>query len=403
MQEKLRETAVRLVKKTGLRHEHLDIPSYYLPFLFFDGGAAQAPVQCDFEITYRCNMFCDMCPQVAHRKAYLDGGQIRHPHTGQRRDELSTEELKTALSQLAAAGTRVVQFTGGEAFLRKDLCEILAHAKARGLEVTLISNGSLITPEIAAHLVQIGVDAITFSLDGPADLHNAIRHLPDGFARLATAVRLIRAEQAQQASQRPRLSVSAVVQNQNQFQLADIVDTAQSIGVGNVNFNFPFFTTPELEAATEACLGPTLTRGAKPEQQSALSAHLGLDAANVIRQLHEAQRRAAAHGMTTKLSPGLQDHEIPPYLSDPDYSVVQRCFYPWRTLRVNAWGDVYPCSIDTVLGNIREQDIISLWNGPRFRHFRRLLKQHGRFPQCSKCCVLTNRLWDRLPVGTTKS
>ena len=123
----------------------------------------------------------------------------------------------------------------------------------------------------------------------------------------------------------------------------------------------------------------------------------------VVRQLAEARRRAEFHGMAANVSPNLEDAEVSSYLADPTFSVVQRCFYPWKTMRVNAWGEVYPCSIDVRLGNILEQDIVELWRGADFRHFRRLLKLHGRFPQCAKCCVLTNRLWDRLPVGARRS
>jgi len=397
MWNKTRRILTNLVKKTGLRHDHVIVPTYYLPYVFLDGLAANAPTQCDFEVTYRCNMYCDMCPQVSHREHHLDGGQIRHPLSGAFQSELSTEELKDAISDLANGGTKIVQFTGGEAFLRKDLCNILEHAKHCGLHVALITNGSLITPDIATRLVRIGVDAITFSLDGPKDLHNKIRHLADGFDRLCKGVRLIQSEKASQKKDRPRMSLSAVILQQNQDHLADIVDAAQQIGIENLNFNFPFYTTPELESATWEKLKSSFLKGAKPEEQSDLNGHHNLLHERVLSQLAEARKRAAAHGITLNTSPSLSDEEVPKHIEDPTFSVVHRCFYPWKTMRVNAWGDVYPCSIDVHLGNIREQGILSIWNGKKYREFRRTLKDNDLFPQCAKCCVLTNRTWNQLP------
>lgn len=393
----IRKTLVNTIKKTGLTYDHTIIPKYYLPYTFMDGLTAKAPSQCDFEVTFRCNMYCDMCPQVSHREHNLHGGQIRHPVTGAFQDELSTGEIKSALSDLANGGTQTVQFTGGEAFLRKDLCEIVEHAKKCGLNVVILTNGSLITNEIAARLVRTEVDAITFSIDGPKALHNKIRHLPDGFDKLCSSVKMIRQEMINQKKDRPLLSLATVIQQQNQDELADIVDVAHSIGVNNLNFNYPFYTTPELELATWEKLKSKFTKGAKPEEQSNLTEHHNLTHKQILAQLAETRKRATEWGISFKTSPNLLDDEIPDYIQNPGFSVVQKCFYPWRNMRVNAWGDVYPCSIDVHLGNIREQGILNIWNGNKYREFRRTLKSNGLFPQCAKCCVLTNRLWNKLP------
>ncbi|MEF8701613.1 MAG: radical SAM protein [Candidatus Accumulibacter sp. UW20] len=397
---RLKKSLASLIKQTGFRYEHVIIPKYYLPYVFLDGIAEKAPIQCDFEVTYRCNMYCDMCPQVSHREQHLHGGQIRRLAGGTYRSELSTKEIKSAISDLAEGGTKIVLFSGGEPFLRKDLCNILEHAKHLGLNVTIITNGSLITPSIAEHLVRIGVDAITFSLDGPKDLHNKIRNLANGFDSLGNSIRLLQSEKARQETERPYLSISSVIQQQNQGQLAEIVDTAQQLGVKNLNLNFPFYTTPELELATWEKLKPRFRQGAKPEEQSNLNGHRNLVPEAVLSQLADSRKRAALHGISINTSPQLEDREIPEYIEDPTFSVVHKCFYSWKTMRVNAWGDVYPCSIDVHLGNIREQGILDLWNGEPYREFRRTVKKNKLFSQCAKCCVLTNRIWNRLPVIT---
>jgi radical SAM protein with 4Fe4S-binding SPASM domain len=79
------------------------------------------------------------------------------------------------------------------------------------------------------------------------------------------------------------------------------------------------------------------------------------------------------------------------------HSYVETCFYPWKAARVNPYGDVYSCSIDVAFGNIRQAPFSQLWNGEAYQVFRRTLKQQGIFPKCTKCCALSDRLWDQLP------
>jgi MoaA/NifB/PqqE/SkfB family radical SAM enzyme len=120
MFKEVREHVIDLMVMSGLKTDHLAIPSYYVPYVLLDGLAANAPVHCVFEVTYRCNLYCDVCPQVSHRELYLDGRQIRHPLGDALQGELSTKEIQGAVSDLAKGGTKIVQFTGGEVFLRGD-------------------------------------------------------------------------------------------------------------------------------------------------------------------------------------------------------------------------------------------------------------------------------------------
>ena len=58
----------RLARQAGLSRAHLDITRFYPYYLAFPGRARKAPVACTFELSYRCNLACVMCPQANFRK-----------------------------------------------------------------------------------------------------------------------------------------------------------------------------------------------------------------------------------------------------------------------------------------------------------------------------------------------
>src|SRR5215469_1872500 len=93
------------------------------------------PLSVHFDVTYRCNERCVHC--------YLD-----HEDYG----ELETAEIKSILAQLAASGTLMLTFSGGEIFLRKDFFELLEFAKGLHFDIALKSNALMITAARAARL-----------------------------------------------------------------------------------------------------------------------------------------------------------------------------------------------------------------------------------------------------------
>lgn len=112
------------------------------------------PLSCQWEITCRCNLHCVMC--------YTDC--FNHPE--KIRTELATEEIFHIMDELAEAGCVELCLTGGEPFARPDFFQIYEHAKARGFLVTIFTNGTLITEEVADRLAVLPPQRIEISLHG---------------------------------------------------------------------------------------------------------------------------------------------------------------------------------------------------------------------------------------------
>ncbi len=113
------------------------------------------PSNVSIEVTRRCPLTC------AHCYNNLPMGDIEA-----RNAEPTYEQLCRMMDEMAEAGTLWVLFTGGEIFARKDFLEIYTYAKRKGFIITLFTNGTLMTPEIADYLVEWRPFAIEITLYG---------------------------------------------------------------------------------------------------------------------------------------------------------------------------------------------------------------------------------------------
>jgi MoaA/NifB/PqqE/SkfB family radical SAM enzyme len=115
------------------------------------------------------------------------------------------------------------------------------------------------------------------------------------------------------------------------------------------------------------------------------------------REFREARRKAAEKGIKVEFNPPLEESELDARYNDKMYFYTNKCFLPWYETRVNPFGDIYSCQIDTRLGNIREKSFREIWNDEPYREFRSLIKEHALLPKCSRCCKLNDRTWNYLP------
>ncbi|MEZ0485652.1 radical SAM protein [Fibrella aquatica] len=115
------------------------------------------PVLCNYYVTYRCNASCSFCDIWERPSPYV-----------------TLEHARDNFRDLKRLGVRVIDFTGGEPLLHRQLPELLAEAKRQGFITTVTTNG-LLYPKQADSLRGL-VDMLHFSLDSPnADEHDTGR------------------------------------------------------------------------------------------------------------------------------------------------------------------------------------------------------------------------------------
>jgi len=123
-----------------------------------------------WNLTRTCNLKCVHC--------YTDSDASKYA------DELSTEQAKRVLDDLAAFHVPGVLFSGGEPLVRPDLFDLAAYAREKDLHVVASTNGTLITPAVAQRFKTLGFAYVGISLDSaiPA-VHDEFRGVRGAFGR----------------------------------------------------------------------------------------------------------------------------------------------------------------------------------------------------------------------------
>ena len=128
-----------------------------------------------WNVTNRCNLRCQHC--------YINAEDRRY------KEELSTDEAKEFITDLAAMEVPVLLLSGGEPLIRSDIFELSKFARDRGLRVVLSTNGTLINGDIARAIKESGMQYVGVSLDGMREMHDRFRCLSGAFDAALEGIR----------------------------------------------------------------------------------------------------------------------------------------------------------------------------------------------------------------------
>lgn len=269
------------------------------------------PYSAQFVLSYRCNLRCQHCYIPAMR------------------DAMDTEEVISAINQLADLRGIYVRFTGGEPFMRKDLIKILGHARSRNFAVSINTNGFFLTEEVVDGLRNIHPIDVNISLYGhKPETHEAVTQRRGSFDTSMRAIRLLNASGV-------HVNINYVVMNHNAHEAEQLKAWANETGVG---FRPEYSIFPKRDGDT------------KP-----------LD------------HRVSNHQLTALMRKGIG--KLPkPVLCKP--ASIK--------LRIDPDGTLHPCEmLDYALGNLKHQSLVDLWNSPAVCNFRSINIQSPQ--KCGRC------------------
>lgn len=138
------------------------------------------PLRVMFELTYRCNFNCLHCyvPASFRKKSERKG--------------LQTKEIYHILDQLRKVGCFYLGFTGGEPFAREDILDILRYAKAKGFEILIYTNGSLINEKIADELQKLRPNKVDITINSlKKEPFERITRTPGSYEGVFRAIELL--------------------------------------------------------------------------------------------------------------------------------------------------------------------------------------------------------------------
>lgn len=175
--------------------------------------AGRTPTTLLAELTYRCPLHCPYCS---------------NPLQMTRADaELSTEDWKRVFTQARDLGVMQLGLSGGEPLVRKDLEELVAHARGEGLYTTLVTSALGLTRQRAQRLKDAGIDHVQISFqDTDAANADRIAGIRLGRQKLDAAALVKELDLA--------FSVNVVLHRSNLDRLGEIIDFAAEQGADRV-------------------------------------------------------------------------------------------------------------------------------------------------------------------------
>jgi Fe-coproporphyrin III synthase len=296
--------------------------------------------------------------------------------------EISAEELERHLDDIASLHVEWIVFSGGEPLMHSDLFRLARLARGRGIRTTVLSTGLLLS-RYARQILE-SIDDVIVSLDGPPQVHDAIRRVPGAFDLLATGVRALGAAFP--------VSARCTVQRGNFARLRETVETARSLNLRSISFlaadvastafNRPGSWTPDRQAVVAPSVTdlPALER----EIEALIEQEQGK---SFVLENAEKLRRIVHH---FRVHHGLAEARAP------------RCNAPWVSAVIETDGTVRPCFFHPPIGNVRAQNLAAVINGPRAIAFRSALRVEEN-PVCRRCVCSLYRNEAQIPdeAGTT--
>lgn len=193
-------------------------------------NALRLPVNGTIEVTNRCPLECAHC----YNNLPMNDRDAR-------RSELSLEDHKRILDELAEMGCLWLLYSGGEIFARPDFLDIYRYASSKGILLTLFTNGTLITERIADALAEKPPFAIEITLYGRTKAtYESLTGIPGSFEKCLRGIQLL-------LDRKLPLKLKTVALTINKHEVGAMRRFAEELGV---EFKFDPMINPRIDCSS---------------------------------------------------------------------------------------------------------------------------------------------------------
>lgn len=267
--------------------------------------------------TFKCDLRCAHC--------YMDAQERES------RQELTTEEGKMLIDQIAEVGSPVLVLSGGEPLMRKDIFELAKYGTEKGLRMAMGTNGIGISDEVAKKLLASGISKVAISVDSSTpEIHDEFRGVPGSWAKAMEGIK---------ACLRNGLGVqfNTTVTVQNFDDIDNILKLAEGLGVKDMHL---FFLVPTGRGTEVEDITPTMY-----EEMIR----------NVLTKYEDSE-------LNVKPTCAPQFMRIADQMGIDMSKWTRGCIAGINYCRIYPEGEVTPCPyLPIKLGNIRETSFKEIW------------------------------------------
>lgn len=282
----------------------------------------EKPFIVSYEVTSQCSLDCFFC--CAQLSKY-------------RREDLPTEAALQVISKIADAGVYSIFLTGGEPLQRSDLPLLIEECLARGMNVSLSTNGVEASRTTAELIAATGLEEVQVSIHAPDETHDRLVGVSGALDRGLDGLRNL-------VDAGLRVTVASVATRQNYWQLPRLAELVAGMGAR-------YFRVLRLMPHSDDLL-----------QQ--LVPHDGMK--TIVKQLMDLEKRMEDFIVSVHASPGFQDER---YHNPDEYGIVHplchTCTAGKTSMAILSNGDCTPCvelkSPEFVCGNIITSPLAEIW------------------------------------------
>lgn len=283
-----------------------------------------------FHVTSRCNLNCEGCYSFEEHR--------------NKKNDLTLEQIKAILDNLAEAGLCELVISGGEPFLRPDLYNILEYAKKelKIEKIQCITNG---TAPIESYLkASEYLDVLTFSLDS-SNRHTSVIRPAEVFDAVTKKLSILK-------EQKVNVAIVFTIHHQNVDKCEDLCLFANNLGV---DFRFSVFTVLEFT-----------------KKKSPLS-------------LTESDYAKLYSFVSKQMSDAISEHSW-----SGEIACVLACGAGKNNVSISADGHIYPCHMfvgmeQFCIGSALEGKVLELVNSNKSNPFLSLSVDN--FQKCKDCHI----------------
>jgi MoaA/NifB/PqqE/SkfB family radical SAM enzyme len=334
-------------------------------------GYAPLPWGIDLLLTDACNLRCTYCP-------------ITTDMNSRRPSAFMNTAKAIAFLDSVASFRPMIRIFGGEPFLHPEWPAIFAAAVRNGLPITVVTNATRLVGR-AEELVRSGLLAVGISVDPPAAND---RYRGDGmFALCERVVREIQDAKARLGSTTPQIEIYSTVYEGTYASLTAWADQLRDWKIDTFRLQHQIWLRTAQRPVSERMIADaigdsTFFRADVDTYCSDVMPAVDVDVLeSELRTLETTQ-----YPFRLEFHPPLPIAEMMEFYRNPDFKrqTARSCTLISNYAFVDPRGRLYPC-LTLDMGNVFVQPFETVWNGAKFRAFRRLLRREQRLPLCERC------------------
>lgn len=294
-----------------------------------------------WEVNTQCNFYCPHC--------YTSSSSAKKP-------EFTLKQCKDFLDELVKLGIKSLALSGGEPFLRLDLLEILQYGKTKGINFSVVTNGTVADEKTLKACAQNNLRSIQVSIDGPdAATNSQIRNCKkEDFSKAVETLRSCRGLGMAAA-------MGVFLHRKTIDRVGEFVQLAETISVLNIRY------------ASFLPVGRGNSKKIIQDAQPSI--------AQLKKFLNAVEEINATHP-SIKIIP---DCATGPLSPEKEYC----CIAGKALIYVEADGDVYPCTTlcfeEFKIGNVFEKPLGEVLQNKE-KLFPKLTPKENKIGKCRACC-----------------